>query len=91
MRPFHRYLKEVDCSSGEFKLAKLEDKKYTINALCVHFQYFDLQNKTSLNYSNVYFGLAYGGTRKEVFVMYYNDTLHIYNNYLIYFLVNLLL
>ena len=28
----HRYLKEVDCSSGQFKSAKLKDKEYTINA-----------------------------------------------------------
>ena len=28
----HSYLIEVDCSSGQFKLAKLKDKKYTINA-----------------------------------------------------------
>ena len=28
----HRYLIEVDYSSGQFKLAKLKDQKYTINA-----------------------------------------------------------
>ena len=28
----HRYLIEVDCSSGQFKSVKLKDKKYTINA-----------------------------------------------------------
>ena len=27
----HRYLIEVDCSSGQFKSAKLKDKEYTIN------------------------------------------------------------
>ena len=29
---WHRYLIEVDCSSGHFKSAKLKDKVYTINA-----------------------------------------------------------
>ena len=29
----HRYLKEVDCSSGQFKSAKLKDKEYTTKAL----------------------------------------------------------
>ena len=28
----HRYLIEVDCSSGQFKSAKLNDKDYTFNA-----------------------------------------------------------
>ena len=28
----HRYLKEVDCSSGQFKSAKLKDKEYTTKA-----------------------------------------------------------
>ena len=29
---YHRYLIEVDCSSGQFKSAKLKDRKYTTNA-----------------------------------------------------------
>ena len=28
----YRYLIEVDCSSGQFKSAKLKDKEYTLNA-----------------------------------------------------------
>ena len=32
LSPNHRYLKEVDCSSGQFKSSKLQDKEYTINA-----------------------------------------------------------
>ena len=28
----HRYQIELDCSLGQFKSAKLEDKEYTINA-----------------------------------------------------------
>ena len=28
---WHRYLIEVDCSAGQFKSAKLEDKEYNIN------------------------------------------------------------
>ena len=29
---YHRYLIEVDGSSGQFKSAQLKDKEYTINA-----------------------------------------------------------
>ena len=32
LRTNHKYLIEVDFSSGQFKLAKLKDQKYTINA-----------------------------------------------------------
>ena len=28
----HRYIKEIDCSSGQFKSAKLKDKVYTKKA-----------------------------------------------------------
>ena len=33
----HRYLLEVDCSSGQFKSSKMKDKEYTLKFKCTKF------------------------------------------------------
>ena len=49
MRCRHRYLKEVDCSSGQFKSAKLKDEEYAIHA---PFFFTTLQKKEKIDAPN---------------------------------------
>ena len=46
---YHRYLIEVDCSSGQFKSAKLKETKYAINAP-IFFTTYQQKRKRSPNF-----------------------------------------